>query len=836
MNDWFSSGKRRGGLRALLGNFDSWLDSSMAGTWQSVVDRYNAATSFFARFRLAGWKRLVNEVASEGLSLGAGGLVLLYALAVPAFHEIDESKALSTGKYSVKFLDRNGKEIGQRGILHDDAIELEHIPDHLIKATLATEDRRFFEHFGVDLFGTARALVTNLNAGETVQGGSTLTQQLAKNLFLSSERSLTRKVKELFLAFWLEARFTKREILKLYFDRAYMGGGAFGVEAAARFYFGKSVRDVTLAESAMMAGLFKAPTKYAPHIDLPAARARANDVLSNLVESGFMTAGQVHAARLNPAKPIETRLANSPDWFLDWAFEEIQRVAEGRGQYVLIARTTIDLDMQQKAEEALLSTLRQQGRAQNASSGALVSMEPDGAVRALVGGLDYGESQFNRATHAKRQPGSSVKLYVYANAVEQGLTPKSIVRDSPVSCGNWSPKNYDGGHGGGGSMTAGVAFAKSLNTVAVDLSLRYERDSLVALAQRLGVQGIKKTCSMALGDGSVTPLQHTAAFATFANGGILTQPYAILDIVNSRGEVVYVRESDEPKSPRVMETRHVEFMNQMMQQVVTEGTARRAILDFTTSAGKTGTSSSYRDAWFVGFTGALATGVWIGNDDFRPMSNVTGGSLPATAWHSFMSIAHGSMPIPPIPGIPPHANQIADRQRMEELKRTQPQLAKQAAQTTEQRGPPSLMPDPARDALKKITVALRSAAGLGGAETTEPATPQPWAASATPISAPPIAPSVVAPVPSATPSRAPTATPQTLPADAAKRPRRPASGETPPSAGAPVPKASTPPPPPAPTTTSSTTPPAADPAKRPPRKTAPGEPAVPKKSVFPNPG
>ena len=800
MNDWFSSGKRRTGLRSLLGNFDSWLDSSIAGTWRSVIDRYNAATNFFARFRLAGWKRLANEALSEGLSLGTGALLLLYALAVPAFHEIDESKALSTGKYSVKFLDRHGKEIGQRGILHDDAIDLEHIPDHLIKATLATEDRRFFEHFGVDLIGTARALATNLNAGETVQGGSTLTQQLAKNLFLSSERSLTRKVKELFLAFWLEARFTKREILKLYFDRAYMGGGAFGVEAAAQFYFGKSVRNVTLAEAAMMAGLFKAPTKYAPHIDLPAARARANDVLSNLVESGFMTAGQVHAARLNPAKPIDSRLANSPDWFLDWAFEEIQRVAEGRGQYVLIARTTIDLGMQQQAEEAVLSTLRQQGRAQNASSGALVSMEPDGAVRALVGGLDYGESQFNRATHAKRQPGSSVKLYVYANAVEHGLTPKSIVRDSPVSCGNWSPKNYDGGHGGGGSMTAGVAFAKSLNTVAVDLSLKYERDNLVALTQRLGVQGIKKTCSMALGDGSVTPLQHTAAFATFANGGILTQPYAILDIVNSRGEVVYVRDVDEAPAPRVIEPRHTEYMNQMMQQVVTEGTARRAILDFTTSAGKTGTSSSYRDAWFVGFTGALATGVWIGNDDFRPMSNVTGGSLPATIWHSFMSVAHGAMPIPPILGIPPHPNQIADRQRMDELKRTQPQLAKQLAQASEQRGPQSLMPEPARDALKKITVAMRSASGGTAIPTFDPPAP------------PVIAPALLAPPASAPPTvtpplAAPTQPPRTT------QPR--------------------PPPPPRAPTAASTPPPPTDQTKRPPRRAASGAPPAPK-SAGPN--
>ncbi|NJO33017.1 MAG: penicillin-binding protein, partial [Rhodospirillales bacterium] len=498
MSDWFFKQKRDGLINWM--SLDSWIDSSLAQTYSALQDRWNAAQSFFARFRLHGTKRIMNELASEALTMGAGGLVVMYALALPAFLEIDEGKALNTGKYAVKFLDRNGKEIGQRGILHNDALSLEDIPDYLIKATLATEDRRFFEHFGVDVLGTARALLENARAGETVQGGSTITQQLAKNLFLSSERSLQRKVKELFLSFWLESRFSKREILKLYLDRAYMGGGAFGVEAAAQFYFGKSVKNVTLAESAMMAGLFKAPTKFAPHIDLPAARARANEVLTNMVEAGYMTAGQVHAARVNPAKSIDTRTAASPDWFLDWAFEEIQRVAEGRGHYVITARTTIDLNLQQAAEQALVSTIRQQGRDKRATSGAMVAMEPDGAVRALVGGTDYGESQFNRATHARRQPGSSFKVYVYANAVERGLTPKSIVRDHYVSCGNWSPKNYDGGSGGGGSMPAGVAFAKSLNTVAVDLSLKYERDRVVEMTRRLGGRGVKKTCSMALGD------------------------------------------------------------------------------------------------------------------------------------------------------------------------------------------------------------------------------------------------------------------------------------------------------------------------------------------------
>src|SRR6185503_11827565 len=259
----------------------------------------------------------------------------------------DENK-IATGKYSVKFLDRDGAEIGQRGMHHNDAVPLEDLPDHLIKATLATEDRRFFEHFGVDFLGTARALVANAQANEVVQGGSTLTQQLAKNLFLSAERSIQRKVKEAYLAFLLESRFTKREILKLYLDRAYMGGGAFGVEAAAQYYFGKSVRDINMSESAMLAGLFKAPTKFSPLVDLAASRARTYQVLDNLVDAGYYTAGQVHAARMNPARIVENRAPNSPDWFLDWAYEEVQRLAEGKGQFVLTARTTVDLTLQRQ--------------------------------------------------------------------------------------------------------------------------------------------------------------------------------------------------------------------------------------------------------------------------------------------------------------------------------------------------------------------------------------------------------------------------------------------------------------------------------------------------------
>ena len=690
---------------------DSLIDSSLSGTWERMKDAYNAASSFGMRFRVSGWQRVFTEIGSEAMTLGVGGLVILYMLALPAFLEVDEEKYLTPGKYSVKFLDARGNEIGKRGINLNDAIPLEEIPEVLIRATMATEDRRFYDHFGVDFIGTLRALVANVNAGETVQGGSTLTQQLAKNLFLSSERSLQRKIKEVFMSFWLESRLTKRDILKLYLDRAYMGGGTFGVEAAAQFYFGKSVREVNMAEAAMMAGLFKAPTKYAPHSNLPAARARANDVLSNLIEAGFYTPGQIHNARLNPAKVIETRNTATPDWFLDFAYEEIQRVMEGKGQFVVTARTTVDLSLQQAADSALQSTIRLDGKASRVKAGALIAMEPDGAVKALVGGLDYGESQFNRATHARRQPGSSFKLYVYATALENGYTSKSIVSDSTAGCGNWSPKNYNGGGGTGRSIAIGDAFKTSLNTTAVDLSLKAGRDKVLEMTQRLGVEGVKKTCSMALGDTGITPIQHTGAYAAFANGGKLAKPYAILEVFNAKGDLLYSRERDEPEAPRVLRPRIVEQMNQLMQLVVTEGTGKKAALDFTNSVGKTGTSSSYRDAWFLGFTGSLVTGVWLGNDDYTKMNNITGGSLPAATWAGFMSVAHPNKDIPTIVGLTPHPAQIAEKQRLAEVRRLEP-----ASTTAQGDGQPrrntSIMPDATRDALKKLSTALRKAGAV----------------------------------------------------------------------------------------------------------------------------
>ena len=713
MSDWLF---RRGGSNRLFSwmDLDSWIDSSINQGWQTFKNRWVAASDYvYARFRLTGKKRAANELASEMVNVGMGGIFALLVLAMPALKAVEESNWMATGQYSVTFLDKNGNEIGKRGILHNDAVPLEEIPEHLIKATLATEDRRFYEHFGIDVIGTLRALFENVRAGETVQGGSTITQQLAKNLFLSSERSLQRKIKEAFLALWLETRLTKREILKLYLDRAYMGGGTFGVEASSQFYFGKSVRDLTIAEAAMLAGLFKAPTKFAPHINLPNARARADDVLTNMIEAGYMTEAQVHGARINPARPLETRRPDSPDYFLDWAFEEVQKEFQGRNEYVLTVKTTIDLSLQKAAEEAVQSTLLQNGRFMGVKNAAMVVMEHDGAVRALVGGQDYGESQFNRATHARRQPGSSFKTYVYITALENGYTPKSTVRDQPVSCGNWSPKNYSGGYRG--SMTMAQALAQSINTVAVDLSLKVGREKVLATVAKVGINGVQKTCSMALGDTGITVLEHTQGYAVFAAGGKQVKAHAFTEVKNSKGEVIYSRERDAPPPEQLFDPRHVEMLNFMLGEVVTAGTGKKAQLEFTTSAGKTGTSTNYRDAWFLGFTGKYVAGVWFGNDDNRPMRNVTGGSLPATAWGQFMKVAHTTPDIAPLLGLPVHPNQaqwvreLLDQRRAEQtevatLNNPADPNAPQAPQTKRSLNG---MPKEAREVLKKISAAIR---------------------------------------------------------------------------------------------------------------------------------
>ncbi len=640
--------------------FDNFL--FQAGRWaRELYERFSMTMD---RFHVGGWRRWVFiEPLSEGATLGAGGLVLMLALALPAFRETADDDWLKKSELAVTFLDRYGNEIGSRGIKHNDSIPLSDFPDSLIKATLATEDRRFYEHFGIDLGGTMRALVTNAQAGGVRQGGSSITQQLAKNLFLTNERTIERKVKEAFLAIWLESRLTKNEILKLYLDRAYLGGGAFGVDAAAQFYFNKSAKDVSLAESAMLAGLFKAPAKFAPHINLPAARARANVVLDNLVEAGMMSEGQVFGARRNPAIALDRRDDRSPNYFLDYAFDEMKKLVntfpKSLTERVFLVRTSLDSGLQRVADDAVESLLKQYGRDYHASQSAMVIADLEGSVRAMVGGRDYTSSQFNRATDALRQPGSSFKPYVYATALQTGMKPTSIVVDGPVCIGNWCPHNYSGGYAGSMSLTQ--ALQRSINTVAVKLSItigngnaKAGRAKIVANAKAMGLRTpLPDTPSLPIGADEVTVLDHTVAFATFPNGGKSVAAHGLMEVRIGSGEVVWRFDRDGPKPRQTLPEKVALDMVFMMNKAAEEGTGRRAMLEGLRIAGKTGTTNNYRDAWFVGYTGNLVGGVWVGNDDYSSSNRMTGGSLPAMIWRAAMSYAHQGIEIKPLPGIPP---------------------------------------------------------------------------------------------------------------------------------------------------------------------------------------
>lgn len=660
----------RAWLRRVLLDLDARIDFGVfrgAGASRELYERFS---DFMDRFHVSGWRRwLVVEPLSEAATLGLGGLIVALALALPAFQETSDEDWLRKTEIAVVFLDRYGNEVGSRGVKQNDAIALDELPDHLIKAVLATEDRRFFDHFGIDIAGTARAMMTNARAGGVVQGGSSLSQQLAKNLFLSNERTLERKVKEAFLAIWLETRLTKSEILKLYLDRAYMGGGTYGVNAASLYYFGKSARDVNLAEAAMLAGLFKAPSRFAPHVNLPAARARANVVLDNLVEAGFMTEGQVFGARRNPAVAIDRRDENAPNYYLDWAFEEMRKLVDKFPKTItertFIARTALDMNLQRATENALENSLKQHGRDYNAHQGAVVLADVDGSVRAMAGGRDYAVSQFNRATDAMRQPGSSFKPYVYATALSNGFKPTSIVVDGPVCLGNWCPQNY--GRSFSGSITLTQALVRSINVIPVKLSIllgkgnaKAGRAMIVETARKFGITApLPDTPSLPIGADEVSVLEHTVAYATFPNKGMSVTPHAILEVRSAAGDTIWRFDRDGPKPRRAISEQVAAEMALMMSKVVEEGTARRAILSGVKAAGKTGTTNAYRDAWFVGYTGNYVAGVWFGNDDYQPLNRMTGGSLPAMTWHEVMAYAHQGIELKNIAGVAPNPSTVA---------------------------------------------------------------------------------------------------------------------------------------------------------------------------------
>jgi penicillin-binding protein 1A len=666
-----SSRLRRKIARALLA-IDSFVDSSLHTSLERARENYASFSAFMDGFHLVGWRRVLNELACETLTLGIGFGLLALTLAGPAFQETSEDWLKKTD-LAVTFLDRYGQEAGQRGIRHDDKVSFDELPPNLIHAVIATEDRRFFEHFGIDLIGTLRALTVNARADTVVQGGSSITQQLAKNLFLSNQRTLERKIKEAFLAVWLEFHLPKREILRLYLDRAYLGGGAFGVQAAAEFYFGKSVRELSLAEAAMIAGLFKAPTKYAPHINLPAARARAADVLNNMVEAGYLTEGQIYAALRNPATPVDRSRDLTPDWYLDYAYDEVKKLAEEKklgDERVLTVRTALDSNLQKHADATIEEQLREHGPDYHAKQSAMVILDPLGAMRAMVGGRDYGASQFNRATDALRQPGSSFKPFVYVTALMTGkFKPSTIVVDGPICIGDWCPRNYKNSYAG--HLPLVEALARSLNTVAVRLSVaigeadpvpghnnvfesaKRGRAKIIETARMMGLTTpLADTVSLPIGAAEVTVIDMASAYSTFANGGMRAPPYTAVEIANSRGEVIYRHDRDTPPPRQIIDRSTIETMVSMMMQVVLAGTGRRAQLDNIEVAGKTGTTNGYKDAWFIGYTGNYVGAIWFGNDDDAPMDNMTGGTLPAQTWHEVMEYAHQGIELKPLPGRP----------------------------------------------------------------------------------------------------------------------------------------------------------------------------------------
>ncbi|MFP3943802.1 MAG: transglycosylase domain-containing protein [Alphaproteobacteria bacterium] len=576
------------------------------------------------------------------IAAAGGGVFIGYKVAsLPAYEDLLETPH----KTQVTLKDRHGKVIAVRGLAHGDTVKVEELPPYVPRAVMAVEDRRFYHHPGIDPFGLARALLTNVRAGHVVAGGSTITQQLAKNLFLSNDRTLRRKVQELFLALALEVKFTKDQILNLYLNRVYFGAGTYGLDAAAQRYFGKPAKELELGEAAMLAGLLKAPTHYAPTADIERAETRARIVLDAMVESGYATQEERELAE--EARPTIAKSAATPgsgyfvDWSLDALFEHV-----GRSHPRLIVETTLDLRLQRAAEKVINADIEKYGEKWGFTQGALVCIDGTGAVRALVGGKSYENNQFNRAVAAKRQPGSSFKTFVYLAAVEKGYSRRSRWEDVPITIEDWSPENYTEEFEGTVSMQQ--AFAKSINTVAVQVSEAVGRDRVINLARRLGITAdLKARPSLALGAFEVTPLEMATAYVPFANGGEAVLPHAVIAVRDGDGNLLFERQGS--GLGQVIRPRDLAVMNRMMANNVENGTGQSARLKGRQAGGKTGTSTDYRDAWFVGYTADYITAVWLGNDDNSPTKEASGGSVPAWAWRHFMTAAHANLPPRPLP-------------------------------------------------------------------------------------------------------------------------------------------------------------------------------------------
>jgi penicillin-binding protein 1A len=594
------------------------------------------------RRSVAGW--IVRFLLALGFWSAAAAAIAVafvwFTLAQKGVFQIPEREP------GIMILADDGTELAQRGTFFGDSVNIEALPDYVPNAIIAIEDRRFYSHYGIDPWGLARAMMKNVSAGRMMQGGSTLTQQLAKNLFLSHERTFARKLQEAVLAVWLEKEFSKDEILQLYMNRVYFGGGTNGIDKAARAYYGKSPEELTIMEAATLAGVLKAPTTYNPARKPDEARDRAKLVLANMVAEGYITDADRAEALASNTRAVSNQYVPATQYTVDWIEEQLPLLTKARGQS-LIVETTIDTVMQLKAEASLRKRLADNGKKLAVAEGAIVTLDATGAVKALVGGRSYKRSQFNRAIKAKRQPGSAFKPFVYLAAVEAGYRPETVEVDEPIRIGTWSPENYKRKYLG--AVTLESAFAMSLNTVAIKLGQAVTVDAVAATARRLGiVSPLGTDASLSLGTSEVSLLELTAAYTPFANGGIAVEPYVVKRVLSKDGKVLYDRTGD--GLGRVVSDGNLGSMNTLFRAVVQIGTGTKAQFGDFDIGGKTGTSQDYRDAWFVGFTPYYVTGVWMGNDDSTPTRRVTGGSLPALVWKDVMEEAHRGLTPLALPG------------------------------------------------------------------------------------------------------------------------------------------------------------------------------------------
>ncbi len=566
-------------------------------------------------------------------------LVLFLSIAVTwSLLNLPETESIQISRQpSITFLDKEGRIIASYGDIYGQSIQYENLPKNLVNAVIVTEDKRFFFHPGIDIKGIVRAAIVNLKSGRIVQGGSTITQQLAKNLFLTPERSFTRKLHELILSFWLEIRFTKQQLLSIYLNRVYLGSGTYGVQAASEKYFNKKVEELNLYECALIASLLKAPSRYNPIANEELSRERTYKVLENMKKSNLITDQSIIEAKLNNKTYNKyTSAPKSTRYFIDWLLPRVKSYL-GEIKEDLIVRTTLDVKLQEIAEDSVNSIT---SKYSSADQSALVALDLDGGVMAMIGGRDYGDTQFNRVTQAQRQPGSAFKIFVYLAGLKEGFEPEDEMVDSEININGWSPKNYKKEYLG--EISLFDAFAKSINTVAVQLSENIGRQNVIKMAKSMGIRSpIVNSPSLALGTSEVNLLELTAAYDVLANSGKGIFVHGIRSIENTSGKTLFMREGKGPGE--ILDSGLVNTMIRMLENTIQTGTGKNAKID-RPAAGKTGTSQSLRDAWFIGFSSDLVVGVWFGNDDDSPMKNITGGTAPAILWSDFMKKAHYGKP------------------------------------------------------------------------------------------------------------------------------------------------------------------------------------------------